>query len=118
MADTHRVMIRLSPELYAQLTACGSSGQPLAVIVREALIAYLTEQPEQPRSSQSSHEQPAAIRAQLTAITTSLQELHGQVRTLTARVDALATPQQPEQPRAARSSHRAATAAASSHRSP
>jgi predicted DNA-binding protein len=45
MADAHRVMIRLSPELYAQLAARGSSGQPLAAIVREALLAYLAQQP-------------------------------------------------------------------------
>jgi hypothetical protein len=48
MADTHRVMVRLSPELYAQLAARGSSGQPLAAIIRQALIDYLAQQPEQP----------------------------------------------------------------------
>jgi hypothetical protein len=58
MADTHRVMMRLSPELYAQLTARGSAGQPLAAIVRQALAEYLTKQPEQLQQPQQS-KQPA-----------------------------------------------------------
>jgi hypothetical protein len=88
MADTHRVMIRLSPDLYAQLAARGSSGQPLAAIVRQALMDYLARQPEQPAAI-------ADLEARLTALTTSLQELHAHVRALAARVDRLAAPQQP-----------------------
>jgi hypothetical protein len=110
MADTHRVMVRLSPELYAQLAARGSSGQPLAAIIRQTLIDYLAQQPEQPtRAAMQQPEQlqqPDDIQAQLTALATSLQGLHAHLRALTARVDALAAPQQP---RAARSSRRAAT---------
>ena len=86
MADTHRVMIRLSPELYAQLAARGSSGQPLAAIVRHALVQYLVRQPEQPDT----------IRATVAALRTRLHELQSQVHALTARVDALAAPQQPQ----------------------
>ena len=78
MADTHRVMIRLSPELYAQLVARGSSGQPLAAIIRHALIQYLDRQPEQP-------EQPEHIRATVAALRTHIHELQAQVSTLTAR---------------------------------
>jgi len=98
MVDTHRIMIRLSPELYAQLEARGSQGQPLAAIVRQALVDYLARQPEQP-------EQPDDIRLQLMTLRTQGQDLETQVRALTARVDALTAP---EQPRAARSSPRAA----------
>src|SRR5215471_7858851 len=59
MADTYRVMIRLSPEIYAQLAARGSSGQPLAAIVRHALVQYLAQQPEQPPSAaRAANEQP------------------------------------------------------------
>jgi hypothetical protein len=114
MPKPHRVMIRLSPALYAQLEARGSHGQPLAAIVRQALVDYLTQQPEEPASSHSSHEQPPELREQLVTMAASLQELHAQVDALTARLDALAAPQQPqaatssrttatEQPRAANS---------------
>jgi len=120
MPKAYRVMIRLSPELYAQLETRGSSGQPLAAIVRDALIQYLTEQPgaagqqpQQPLSSRSAAraatEQPDALQEQLTALTASLQALHAQVDTLTSRVDALAAPQQPRAARSSRSAARAAT---------
>jgi hypothetical protein len=70
MADTHRVMIRLSPEIYAQLAARGRSGQPLAAIIRQALIDYLAQQPEQPARAATKHpeqpEQPSDLQAQLT----------------------------------------------------
>ena len=89
MADTHRVMIRLSPEIYAQLAAHGCSGQPLAAIVRHALVQYLNRQPEQP-------EQPVDIRAMVTTLNAHIHALQSQVRALTARVDALAAPQQPQ----------------------
>jgi hypothetical protein len=58
MADAHRLMIRLSPELYAQLAARGRSGQPLAAIVRDALADYLARQPEQPRAASEQPQQP------------------------------------------------------------
>jgi hypothetical protein len=47
MSDTsaYRVTIRLPPELYAQLEARGSHGQPMAAIVRQALVEYLARQP-------------------------------------------------------------------------
>jgi len=92
MPQSYRLMIRLTPDLYAQLEACGSSGQPLAAIVRQALIDYLTRQPEQPA-------QPARLDympERLTALTITIQELHEHARALTARVDALAAPQQPQ----------------------
>jgi hypothetical protein len=112
MPPATRLMIRLSPELYAQLAARGRSGQPLAAIVRDALADYLARQPEQPRAATeqpeqpaSSHEQPDALQEQLTALTTSLQALHTHVDALTLRVDALAALQQPEQPASSQSSH-------------
>jgi hypothetical protein len=37
----HRLTIRLDAALYAQLAACGSQGQPLAAIVRQALLEYV-----------------------------------------------------------------------------
>jgi len=39
MPDEHRLTMRLSQELYAQLAACGWPGQHLAAIVRQALQA-------------------------------------------------------------------------------
>ena len=48
MPDEHRITLRLTPELYAQLQARGSHGQPLAAILREALVDYLARQPRQP----------------------------------------------------------------------
>ena len=48
MPEDYRVTIRLSPALYAQLEARGSHGQPLAAILREALVNYLARQPGQP----------------------------------------------------------------------
>jgi len=58
MPPATRLMIRLSPELYAQLAARGRSGQPLAAIVRDALVDYLARQPEQPRAATQQPEQP------------------------------------------------------------
>jgi hypothetical protein len=45
----YRVTIRLSPEVYAQLEAQGSTGKPLAAIVRDALLDYLARQPQPPQ---------------------------------------------------------------------
>ena len=88
MAQTARVMIRLSPEIHAQLAARGSSGQPLAAIVRHALVQYLAQQPAPP-------EQPDNLRATVDALRASLHDLQSQVDALTTRVDALAAPQPP-----------------------
>jgi hypothetical protein len=49
--DDHRVTIRLSPELYTQLQARGRQGQPLAAIVRQALVEYLARPPGTPEST-------------------------------------------------------------------
>jgi predicted DNA-binding protein len=83
MPDEYRVTIRLSPELYAQLEARGSQGQPLAAIVRQALMAYLERQPDQPRGTEDLAEMVAAMAARL-------QDLQDQLASLTARVDAMA----------------------------
>jgi predicted transcriptional regulator len=88
MPDEYRVTIRLSPELYTQLEARGSHGQPLAAIVRDALEHYLTRQPEPPQSAESQAMTLAAMAA-------SIADLQGQVQQLTARVDMLAAGWQP-----------------------
>jgi predicted transcriptional regulator len=88
MPDEHRVTIRLSPELYAQLEACGRHGQPLAVVVRQALADYLTRQPGQPFEA----DEAGTALADLAA---GLAELCVQVQDLRARVDALADSWQP-----------------------
>jgi len=46
----YRVTIRLTPEVYAQIEAHGRSGKPLAAIVRDALVEYLSPQPATPQS--------------------------------------------------------------------
>jgi predicted transcriptional regulator len=83
MPEEHRVTIRLSPELYAQLDARGRQGQPMAAIVRQALMDYLARQPEQPRGTDDLAEMVAAMAARL-------QDLQDQLASLTARVDAMA----------------------------
>jgi predicted transcriptional regulator len=88
MPDEHRVTIRLSPELYAQLAVLGSHGQPLAVVVRQALADYLARQP-----AQASGADEAALT--LAAMAASLAELRAQMQDLAARVDALAAICQP-----------------------
>jgi len=50
MPEEHRITLRLTPELYAQLEARGRSGKPLAAIVRDALVEYLSRQPATPQS--------------------------------------------------------------------
>jgi hypothetical protein len=91
MADTHRVMIRLSPALYAQLAARGSSGQPLAAIVRQALVEYLSRQPA---PAQSAVELATAV----AALAARVDGLQDQVEALAARLERGAAPQQPQQP--------------------
>jgi hypothetical protein len=88
MADEHRVTIRLSPALYAQLEARGSHGQPMAAIVRDALMAYLDRQPAAPPTPELRADTVAAMAA-------SLADLQQQVQILTARVEALAADRQP-----------------------
>jgi hypothetical protein len=88
MPDEYRVTIRLSPELSAQLEARGRHGQPLAAIVRQALLEYVTRQPETPLPATDVAVMVAAMAARLDA-------LQDQVLTLTAQVDALAATRQP-----------------------
>src|SRR5215468_8514732 len=80
MPDEYRVTIRLSPELYAQLAAHGSHRQPVAAIVRNALLDYLSRQPETPTSPTDLDETVAAMAASIAA-------LQDQVQALTARLD-------------------------------
>ena len=88
MPDAYRVTIRLSPELYAQLTARGRQGQPLAAVVRQALADYLTRQPDEPTSAED-------LAAMVAAMAARLQDLQDQMASLTARVDAMAATWQP-----------------------
>src|SRR5262249_13612958 len=88
MPDEYRVTIRLSPELYAQLQAHGSHGQPLAAIVRDALLDYLARQPDRPTS-------PTDLAETVAAMAASLATLQNQVQALTGRLDSLAASWQP-----------------------
>ena len=88
MPDEYRVTIRLSPELYAQLTAHGRHGQPVAAIVRQALAEYLARQPAAPES-------PADLAITVAAMAARLEGLQEQVDALTAQVDTLAASRQP-----------------------
>jgi response regulator of citrate/malate metabolism len=76
MPDEYRVTIRLSPELYEQLTRRGSHGQPLTALIRQALTDYLAQPDNTPPT--------------LAAMAASLDALRRQVQRLTARLDALA----------------------------
>jgi hypothetical protein len=89
MAEERRVTIRLTPDLYAQLEACGSHGQPLAAIVRQALLEYVARQPETP---------PAVpdMALMLAALAARLDALQDQVEALTAQVETLAATRQPQ----------------------
>jgi hypothetical protein len=84
----HRLTIRLDAALYAQLAACGSQGQPLAAIVRQALLEYVARQLETP---------PAVpdVALMLAAMAARLDALQEQVEALTMQVDALAAIRQP-----------------------
>jgi hypothetical protein len=88
MPDEYRVTIRLSPELYAQLEARGSRGQPMAVIVRHALVDYLSRQPDAPQSA-------VELATAVAAMAARLDGLQQQMDALTAQVDALAANRQP-----------------------
>lgn len=88
MPDEYRVTIRLDPSLYAQLEACGCHGQPMAAIIRQALVEYLARQPQDLSSAVNLAGTVAAMAASLAALRT-------QVEDLTARVDILAATRQP-----------------------
>jgi hypothetical protein len=87
MPDEYRVTIRLSPELYTQLEVRGSHRQPMAAIVREALIHYLNRQPDVSHTPDNLTDTVAAMAASVT-------DLQQQVQALTARVEALAASEQ------------------------
>jgi hypothetical protein len=88
MADEYRVTIRLSPELYTQLQAHGSHGQPLAAIVRHALVEYLARQPGTP-------ERTVDLATAVAVMAARLDELQEQVEELAARLETLAAHGQP-----------------------
>jgi hypothetical protein len=90
MSDTadYRVTLRLSPELYAQLHARGSQGQPLAAIVRQALVEYLARQPDMPEST-------GALAMAVAAMAARLDGLQEQVDALAARMETVAASGQP-----------------------
>jgi hypothetical protein len=82
MPTEYRLTIRLTSELYTQLAACGSQGQPLSALVRQALIEYVTRQTGQPHST----EETALTLASLAARLDGLQD---QVETLATRLESL-----------------------------
>jgi hypothetical protein len=88
MANEYRVTIRLSPELYTQLQARGSHGQPLAAIVRHALVAYLARQPGTPEST-------VELATAVAVMAARLDGLQDQVEGLAARLETLAAHWQP-----------------------
>jgi hypothetical protein len=121
MADSppiYRVTIRLTPELYAQLQACGSHGQPLTAIVRQALVEYLARQLHTPQQAVELATAVAAMAARLDGLQEQVEQLAARVETLAARGQppAAATPQlrtaggqrklTPRQIRALRDKHR------------
>jgi hypothetical protein len=88
MPDEYRVTIRLSQELYAQLAARSSQGQPLAAIVCDALADYLARQPETPPS-------PETLAVTVAAMAARLDGLQDQIEALAARVDTRAASGRP-----------------------
>src|SRR4029453_10819776 len=88
MSNEHRVTIRLSPDLYAQLQTSGSPGLPLAVIVRQALADYLSRQPGQPLGTDT-------LATTVAAMAVSVAELQAQGQDLAAPTKALAADRQP-----------------------
>jgi hypothetical protein len=86
--DDHRVTIRLSPELYTQLQARGSQGQPLAAIVRQALMEYLARQPGTPESA-------VELATAVAVMAARLDGLQDQVEALAARLETVAAERQP-----------------------
>jgi hypothetical protein len=88
MPEEHRVTTRLAPEIYAQLQARGGQGQPLAAIVRQALVDYLSRQPAAPARAEDLALAAAAVAARLDG-------LQAQIEALAARVETLAASRQP-----------------------
>jgi hypothetical protein len=88
MADEYRVTIRLSPELYRQLQAHGSHRQPLAAIVRHALVEYLARQPGTPEGT-------VELATAVAVMAARLDGLQDQVEELAARLEMLAAHWQP-----------------------
>ena len=88
MPEEYRVTIRLTPEIYAQLQAHGSQGQPVAAIVRQTLVAYLARQPETPQSA-------VELAMEVAAMAARLDGLQDQIEALAARVETLAAGRQP-----------------------
>jgi len=82
MPTEYRLTIRLTSELYTQLAACGSQGQPLSALVRQALLEYVARQTGQPHSA----EETALTLASLAARLDGLQD---QVETLATRLESL-----------------------------
>ena len=109
MSDTSefRVTIRLTPALYAQLQARGSHGQPLAAIVRQALVEYLARQPETPEQAVELATVVAAMAARLDGLQEQVEQLAARLETVAASgPPAAARPRQPRcRRRPARDSH-------------
>jgi hypothetical protein len=93
MPDQYRVTIRLEAALYAQLAARGRQGQPLAAVVRAALVDYLSRQPETPQDAATLRETVAAIAARLDRLEAQVDALAADRQPPTARTD---TPRLPE----------------------
>src|SRR5215510_735244 len=95
MPEEYHVTIRLTPEIYTQLEARGSQGQPLAALVRQALVDYLTRQPEAPASAEELALAAAAVAARLDGLQAQVEALATRVESLAAvRQPAAATPRQ------------------------
>jgi len=84
----HRITIRLDDATYAQLEVRGSQGQPLAAIVRQALLEYLARQPDAPQT-------PPELALTVAAMAARLEGLIVEVEDLRTRLDALAAIRQP-----------------------
>jgi hypothetical protein len=102
MSDTSdfRVTIRLPPELYAQLEARGSHGQPMAAIVRQALLEYLARQPHTHEQAVELATAVAAMAARLDGLQDQVEQLAARLETLTAQVAATTAVRQPAPPQA------------------
>src|SRR5215510_14540478 len=103
MPEEYHVTIRLTPEIYTQLEARGSQGQPLAAIVRHALVEYLARQPEAPASAEELALAAAAVAARLDGLQAQVEALAARVETLGVSGQPLADEsRQPPPPAAAR----------------
>jgi hypothetical protein len=103
MPEEYRVTIRLTREVYAQLQARGSHGQPLAAIVRHALVEYLSRQPETSEHAVELATAVAAMAARLDGLQEQVEQLAARLETMAASEQpSAARPRQPGQPPAAR----------------